>query len=392
MASLKKNSIATLFLFPLIFFSCKSNQSTENVIKINSAQIQTLYMSDYFESIEYIQLETNDNCLIGINPVFYFTTEFIVTITPRSKECLVFNRITGKFIRKIGNVGQGPQDYSEIPSGIIVNEQAKTISFGRGDRLVEYSLTDGTWAPVETKVPRLLSNKLAYVAKDLWAIGLTNPTGNNPNQILFFNRYEMIDSIPNHFFFKPKRNIFTSNPYECLFYCYDNSVYYKNLYNDTIFKIVNRKLQPEWVFEMKTSTHLLSQLREDPFELGNEMVKFQLLNNALETDEFLLFDISYQKQKNFYLFDKKQRQLKELSNGKFINDLDGGLAFWPTNTNRNQDLICVFQTFFMKDEINVTNIKEEDVKNISDFRKLKTLVSHLNEEDNPIVVIAKLKK
>jgi hypothetical protein len=393
MTFLKALIVIAFFLSQLILFSCESEQSAENVIKMSNAQIQALYMSDYFESIEYIPLETKDDCLIGIDPVFYFTADFIIAISPRrERSCHLFDRHTGKFIRKIGNVGNGPRDYLEILSGSIVNEQKKTISFGRGDRLIEYSLTDGVAIPVSTRAPLSFSNKLAYISNDIWAVGLTNPMGNNPNEIIFFNREEIIDSIPNQHPFTLKSNMIDTNTNEILFYSYDNSVYYKNFFNDTIFKIVDRKMKPEWVFDMLTLTPRLFQLREDPREMYNEIEKFQLLTKILETDENLFFDISYQKQKQFYLFDKKDYQLTELEHGKFINDMDGGLAFWPTYTNRNQEIASVYQAFVLKDEMKNNNTTEESVKNVLEFRKLRTLASQIDEEDNPIVVIAKLKK
>ena len=382
--------IAIIFLF-LFLFSCKIEQSAENVIKMNDAIIKELYMSDYFESIEYIPLETQNNCLIGINPVFYITTEFIVAINPKEKDCFLFDRFTGKYIRKIGQVGQGPEDYFDIPLGIVVNEQEKKISFGQGDHLIEYSLTDGSAIPVSTNIPRIATNKLTYVTKDIWAIGLFNPIGNNHNQILFFNRKEKIDSIPNQYLFTLKVNNIIMDPDECFFYCYNNSVYYKNIYNDTIFKIIDRKLQPEWVFDMQKSTHLLFQSREDPLEYIKELEKFKLLKKILETDEYLFFEILYQKQKHFFFYHKNQCKLTELEQGKFINDIDGGLAFWPTYTNQNQYLICIYQAFDMKDEVENSKLREQNIKNMPAFMKMRSLVSQLDEEDNPIVVIVKLK-
>jgi len=385
-----KHIIIVLLPVQCVYFSCKSDKVANNVIKMNEAQIQTLYMSNYFESIEYIPLETKSECLIGNNPILYVTNEFIVTIT--SGNCFVFDRLSGLFLGKIGNRGRGPNEYSQTPQGIIVNEQEKTIFLGQGNRLIEYSLTDMSVNPQSIRVRPLLNDKLAYITKNIWVVALLNVAGNNPNQLLFFDREGMIDSIPNHYFFTPKTNEVWINPIENFFYRYDNDLYYKHLYNDTIFKIADKKLYPEWIFETKKSPQLLYQLRDNPSTLSKEMANYHLIYPILETDQYLFFNVTYQNQRHTYLFDKKIHQLKELENGGFINDIDAGLTFWPAFTNQNQDLVCAYHADILKEEISLKGLNEQNDKDILGFKKLRTLVAQLNEEDNPIVVIVKLKK
>ena len=230
-----------------ITFSCKNDQSeklTGNVIKMDDVQTGVLYSSDYFDSFEYIPLETKEECLIGNSPVVYVTNDFIITITIREKKCFLFDRLTGKFIREIGKSGQSPEEYLYIPSGIIVNEQEKTIIFDKGDRLIEYSLTNGSAISISAQTPPLSVNKLAYMTEGMWTIGFLNFGGNMPTQLLFFDREEILDSVPNYNTFTPKTNHIHVNRDEFLFYRYDNNVYYKYLFNDTVFKIVDYKLQP----------------------------------------------------------------------------------------------------------------------------------------------------
>ena len=372
--------------------SCKNDQSANNVVKMNDAKIQTLYMSDYFESIEYIPLETKNECLIGNNPIFYLLDDFIVVADKGN--CFAFDRLTGKFIRKIGTHGKGAGEYLQIPHGIIINEQEKTIFFVQGDHLIEYSLLDG--AAVNTpsiRISPISLNKIAYIIKeDIWAISCLNIYGKHPNQMLFFDRKGMIDSIPNYHVFTPKTNEVWIYPEEIFFYSYNKNVYHKYLYSDTIFKIVDRKMQPEWIFQMKRSPHILNQVRDTPSILSKEMVNYHLIYPILETDEYIFFNTKYQKQIHTFLFDKKRCEVKALEHGGFINDIDGGLTFWPIVTNQNQDLACIYQADVMKDEINNNNLREQNVKNIPAFKKLQALISQLDEEDNPIVIIAKLKK
>ena len=382
--------VMALLLAQCALFSCRSKQAAENVIKINDAQVQTLYMSEYFESIEYIPLETNDECLIGDKPSLYMTDEFIVTIA--SKKCLVFDRQTGKFIRRIGVEGRGANEYSRIPHGIIVNEQEKTISMGQGNRLIEYSLVDGAVISSSTQIPPLVASKIAYITKDSWAMSFLNLTGNIPNQMLFFDRERVVDSIPNRCLFVPKTRHIDINMSEILFYRYNNNVYYKYFLNDTIFKIVDRALQPAWVFEMRRSSHVLQQFRDDPPALSKESEDYHLVNSLLETDEYMFLRTVYQNKNHAFIFDKKQRQVKGLENRGFVNDIDGGLTFWPAFTNQNQDLIQLHDAYSFKKNINEKGLSEQNVQNVAELQKLQKLVAQLDDEDNPVVVIAFITK
>jgi len=370
--------------------SCKDGTNNAvDVIKVNDAQIQTLRMSEYFESIEYIALETKGECLIGNNPSLYITDEFVITIA--SKKCFVFDRLTGKFIRKIGMEGRGAGEYSQIPQGIIVNEQGKTISFEQGDKLIEYSLVDGTINSPAIRIPPLLANKIAYITKDSWVMSFLNFTGDIPSQMIFFDRERIIDSIPNRYFFLPKTREISVNRNEILFYRYKNNVYHKDLYNDTIFEIADRKLRPEWVFEMEKSTHLLHQLRGDPSTLYEEAENYHLVYFILETDKYILFHTKYQKLTHPFLFDKEQRSVKKLEHNGFVNDIDGGLTFWPDFTSQNQDLVCFYQAHVFKEEVNEKGLSAQNVKNVAEFKKTRTLAAQLNDDDNPVVVIATFK-
>ena len=386
-------AVILLLLACGLMISCKevNEHSTWNIIRMNDAVTQTLYMSDYFESVEYVPLETSAECLIGNNPVAYVLNDYIVVISLKEQMCYVFDRLTGKFIRKIGNKGIGPNDYLQTPYGLIVNEQEKTICFDKGDRIIEYSLTDGSVIPQSTPI-KISSNKLVYITKDIWAVGFANTSGNNPNQIVFFDRKEIIDSIPNYNFFTLNNRTIYFNRDEVIFYRYNHCINYKHLFNDTIFKIVDRKLQPEWVFEMNKSLQNLIVLRNDTDELLKEGVNYHIIDSIFETDRYLLFTSRYQRKKHSFMFDKHRKQLTDVEKRIFINDMDGGLNFWMTSTNQNQDLICVYQADFFKEEIDKMDLSEQKAKNPLAFQKLRTLLAQLDAEDNPIVVIAKLKK
>ena len=75
-----------------------------------------------------------------------------------------------------------------------------------------------------------------------------------------------------------------------------------------------------------------------------------------------------------------------------INDLDGGLPFWPKYYTSGNELVDIWQAYEMKDLLTERYFAAHEIRNPQAHQKLKELLSNLHYEDNPVVVIAKLKK
>jgi len=75
----------------------------------------------------------------------------------------------------------------------------------------------------------------------------------------------------------------------------------------------------------------------------------------------------------------------------FINDLDGGLSFWPMYYTSDNELVGIWQPFEMKELLTEEYFTAHVIKKQQEHQKLKELLKNLQEDDNPVVVIAKLK-
>ena len=72
---------------------------------------QTLLLSDIVEDVEYVKLETTDDCLLAGTARVFITNDDIYTLNNYSDyKLLRFDRKTGKFISQIGSIGQGPKE------------------------------------------------------------------------------------------------------------------------------------------------------------------------------------------------------------------------------------------------------------------------------------------
>jgi len=112
--------------FTLLFFlSCnpKPSASDSTLITIDiPGSIQNkgeVKLSEITSDIEFIQLETNKECLINAEKSECFITgHYILVISRKPVGVMLFDR-KGKFIRRIGQVGKGPNEYVYIDAGCI---------------------------------------------------------------------------------------------------------------------------------------------------------------------------------------------------------------------------------------------------------------------------------
>ena len=94
--------------------------------------IQTVYTLDQKPSSEYanrleeiisdvyvVPLETNDECLIDYYISSQFTPDMIYLLEGSSKQMFCFD-LDGKFVKKFGDRGKGPGEYSST-NGMVVN-------------------------------------------------------------------------------------------------------------------------------------------------------------------------------------------------------------------------------------------------------------------------------
>ncbi|MDE6223501.1 MAG: 6-bladed beta-propeller [Muribaculaceae bacterium] len=76
----------------------------------------TCFLDKEIASLRAIPLETNDDCLIGhISDLFIVGDSIVVVDGENAKQIYLYN-IDGKFLRKIGRYGTGPEEYCSLSS------------------------------------------------------------------------------------------------------------------------------------------------------------------------------------------------------------------------------------------------------------------------------------
>ena len=101
-----------------------------------------LKLSDVYDSVRYVPLETSDSCLIGERPYSVLTDKYILVCSQQEEVVYTFDRHTGRFLAKIAHKGRGPEDYSY--SNLRYNSHDGLLYFFREpDQLQKYDPLDG---------------------------------------------------------------------------------------------------------------------------------------------------------------------------------------------------------------------------------------------------------
>ena len=85
----------------------------------------------------------------------------------------------------------------------------------------------------------------------------------------------------------------------------------------------------------------------------------------------------------------KPQKLHFPENGRFVNDLDYGIDFWPEKIYKDSILIDYIDAFKLLDIIDKKQVgvsKETDMNKLNKFRSLK---KQLTETSNPVLMIVK---
>jgi hypothetical protein len=90
------------------------------VVNIDNAPREDfINLSSFLQDVETIILETNDNCIIGeVNTIRVLDDYIVVMDSEITETVLVFDK-EGRFLHRIGQIGQGPGEYIDITDSSI---------------------------------------------------------------------------------------------------------------------------------------------------------------------------------------------------------------------------------------------------------------------------------
>ncbi len=404
---------SVLFIISVIVLisACNSsNAESDRFISINVADNIgkgfIMNISDIAESIEYIPLETNHSTVVGdINNIWYKNGMFIFNTHRKSSGILSIYDSIGKYYNTLNRFGRGPDEYSSVYSvdvydrnlilltGFSIKEYTPEGRLLRTIPLEKSDIPAGFLGVLKLGDNQYFLATLPGFKKDHIYSGIivdslgktiiTFPYPESEKKIDKKRKGTVAGGRPIFFSKEGVSKIITGNNEYIISYNKDlqsiDTIYKINLgkynitdqnfkpkegHNNQIFLRVPILESENFIF----LTLNLSTLAHKPIK-----IKTSSGNDALLKTSCALFD---KRDNSFRLID----QPADYQIG-FIDDIEGGPAFWPHYVSDDD---------YMVSYINASEfIRHAKTNKVSD--KFKIIADGLEETDNPVILLVKLK-
>lgn len=420
-----KNFFSILILF-LLFSSCSNKQATKQsqeepkqqeksfyTIDISKdfsgSDNKTLLLSDIVEDVEYVKLETTDDCLVAENSyACIFATDEDIYILNKYKDYKLFrfDRKTGKFISRIGSIGQGPKEMIN-PCFVFAKDSLVYVTSTSTDKVYVYTNENQFVRSVPfCKDSSSFEDGVGETISVIDHQYIVRHPGQLQSQ-LNCNQYmaaEVIDMNSNRLF--AMRD--TSDMYGIMLTLDWDPVrwYYKgniNLYNEpdrTVYAVTKDSIIPRYHFNLGDNKWPVKSEK-----MTIEYVKQIKFKSFRETEDYLYLYWNQREKGYFARFNKKTEKLDVQEQEKLWgrtwilkvpglkNDIDGcnlNVDFIRLMDEKSSIMVMISSTE-KEDYIKVLN-ESQDVKFPEKRQQLLKLLEEMGEEDNQILAIYKLKQ
>jgi len=324
-------------------------------------------------------------------------------------------------LNPIGRNGQGPGEYI-FSNNSFLNTDKPTIFVEDTKHILEYDFMGNHIRSFKRLSEDGFDLDNYTYAGDNIFVASTLYNGKNPYKYyLVDSNGVIIKSFPNHLFY-PKNGTLKSAFEDALTPVrVKDQLYLKDVLNDTVYILKDMELQPAYVFELGKYTFPLESL--ETFELLRSSlgsaIQFSTSHGTfVVTEKFIFYyvalpeAVSKPKAKPKYniilkqdrpddtgvygIYNIEQQTNTLLDTDDYfqkgiVNDLNGGLPFIPIYYAGNNLLVGIWWADDMKETLTDEYFAKQTIKDPQAYQKLKELLKTLKVDDNPVVVVAKLK-
>jgi hypothetical protein len=392
---MKKIFICVLFI---IVISCAQKKQAaddkRNIVQtiemeevLNNPSSNSVSLTEFIDTIKYIPLETTLDCYMqGIQKIIWYKNNFYIY---DFEGIFKFNS-EGKFVGKIGKWGVGPQEYRQC-RGIIIHSDTLFINGGTTGKVLAFDTNSGLFLASYPFPVRTFFGK----------IGENFATLNNDNGYLEFFDYngKLQNSINYEKYDREVTNVggFIMYPLHDIFSGTHESLKISTSLNDTIFELKNSlELTPCYILNLGEYKLPTNKRVEYAYETEIEKLSLKLIRPVpLETKDYLFIqfgkwgtrsNISHvglsDKKADLIglgIFDKKSNRLSIVK-----DDIENYPCFYPNFSDGENWVISYVST---TDAIEFLN--QNKIKNV--YKPFSSVAEKVKIEDNPVIIIAKLK-
>jgi hypothetical protein len=371
---------AVLILF-IALFSCKKNQPAKIFINPESISKTQAFLSDYADSLQYIPLSF-DVPIRSIRAIEI--VDGYIFIGAGLEGMLVFKR-DGSFIKKIGNIGKGPGEYYSVNSFALdpKNKLIYILDAGPAAKVMVYTFDGELKYEFSNIHLQCVFQKIAFLDNKLFLFEIFIAGRAKYNWAEIDLRGNLVsaksNSVPNI----NTNTIIYTNP----IYKYENGLGYWNQYNDTIFRIENTESSARFFFA-KGGFRL-------PLDNTTDLSDYFEVINIQETKRYIWLVEIDKPMNNVLIIDKVKNTNSKTALHGLTNDFDGGGNFIPASyyiTNESEYLVGWDYPFQIKKHVASDKFKNSTPKYPEKKKELEQLANSLDENNNPVLMLVKLKE
>ena len=366
---------------------------SQNFVSVNidptNMPIGKLMLGNLVESVEYIPLETKDNCLIGQIVRYDVSKNYILVYCNKSNNVFLFRR-DGRFIRQISGMGQGPEEYLRV-NDVFIDENKNELILCTLGKLLFFNIS----GKFLRKFAFQLNQTPLWIYYNNQLLSGT-PSGIFPGTFSVFNIWSLemqkIGSFVQSVRVEHEHEqgaIMTAAPPLSKYMYQDKPHVRETALNDTVYVGINSSLLPKYI--INTGRYGITAEEKATFNLSF-LEKTVNVVSVAETETHILFRYKYKKALYCAYYNKDSGKLEYFDTREegIPNNYNGGLDFWPEK-QINDEWYC----FYDAPDLLEKAAKHKSLTPIisqTSSQKYKSIVKKLDSEDNPVLVIAKLKQ
>jgi hypothetical protein len=391
-----KKFYIVVLVMAMTFAGCGQQKEYNKEIKTITVDTSTaepkLDISEMFDlsGVEIIKLETNDDCLVSSQGNILLTDDHIIIGDRMTKRISLFNR-DGSFVRNIGASGRGPGEYIQLGGFTVVNDSIYVQDAAQA-KVVVYPLTGKGFREMHLNPPiyhvdlfsnndRLyfVTNYVSTEAKKRYysnLVGMDMKSGDRDYYIPFNPEIE------------EKHQAWGLNKYSST---NGNETLVIFGRNDTIYQVSNDNIRAQYVVDFvynKIPESLLQQDAARAFTGALDNGYNTGLDKIFNLPEYILGEFSEGTEIYRMVYDKLRDEIL-VGKSVVINGM-GELQILDFHATDNNELILVYDVYVLKDLWEYV-VSKKEFADAALKEALKEAIESSDDDDNPIVMIAKLK-
>lgn len=385
-----------ILLLAILFAGCTQPEK-KDILEISPEYFidQKITLSDIAEDIEYIPLNSKKFFSFILSP--QITDSLIIFNGGQGSGIFEYSR-DGSFIREIGRNGRGPGEY-QYGVDITLDDKNQRIYIYEQGKFLVYDFKGKLVRDIKISTNSDFSEIEYHNSKLYLFAALTNNKYFNPPY-----NWIILDTLGNEI--STKKNSISGFPeskstigiYSNDMYKFNDKIYYWNYFNDTIFELQDTAYKAAYLFK-NDEYRLIPEISGNAENFIGKN-KYYVVISLFESQHYLFINYRQYNKSHLCIYNKQEEIFRNytIPEGEevvLINDIDGGLPFpleEMIELENREYLVASINPIELKEYIASDEFKNSTPKFPEKKKELEQLANSLDENDNPVLMLVKLKE